>query len=336
MDRLMRFLLGSAALAVSLVYAGCSKDEDALRMYEARQQAEQTGELGDARGVAGYWARTAPSVIDFGGAPAEVMASDKYGKNYYSASAPAGKQVKTGYFAKVDEGGECYVQFPVNCIEQEWMPKKPWQYEYWNGGTAISNFTDTLQGDYLNQMSVYSAQGGHSGKNFAVCFGYSDSYNDPASTYSKCAKIYLTDSKGYRVVGDELQGNAKVGQFNSVWVCNTTYAHIVMRDGNGFTDGSLQSKNGWFKVIFRALDAQGRAIPNRRVEFYLANFDSTKNEVANLTNAIRTGWHKVDLTQLGSDVSGLIVDFDGSDKGAYGLNTPAYVAIDDLSVIVID
>nr|WP_262905810.1 hypothetical protein [Parabacteroides gordonii] len=47
---------------------------------------------------------------------------------------------------------------------------------------------------------MYWPNGGHSGKNFAVAFGYSDSYNDSQATYDKCAKIYLTDATGYRVV----------------------------------------------------------------------------------------------------------------------------------------
>ena len=328
------FTVMASAVVLSMAYTSCSKDEDSIALRAEREQngALRGSLLGESRG--GLLREVTSAVINFDGAPTSVMASDQYGSNYYSASSSAGNQVTTGYFAEVSESENSFVQFPVNCIKQEWVSKQPMAYEYWNGGTAISNFTDTSQGDYMNQMSVYNAQGGHSGRNFAVCYGYSDSYNDSATTYSKCTKIYLTDSDGYRVVEDTLKGNAKVGRFNSVWVCNTTYAHIVMRDGNSFTNGSLQSKNGWFKVIFRALDNQGRAIPNRKVEFYLANFDATRNGDANLDNAIRIGWHEVDLTPLGSGVSGLIIDFDGSDRGSYGLNTPAYVAIDDLSVTV--
>lgn len=83
----------------------------------------------------------------------------------------------------------------------------------------------------------------HSGKNFAVAFGYSDSYNDSQATYDKCAKIYLTDATGYRVVttNTPVKGTPKYGKFNSVWVCNTTYTYLVMKDGNSFTQGRWAS-----------------------------------------------------------------------------------------------
>ena len=261
------------------------------------------------------------------------MASDQYGANLYSATA-GGKQVTTGYIAQIGET-DTYIQFPINYLKQEWVTGQPWQYEYWNGGFAISDFTNMTQGDYQNQCSVYDKNGGHSGKNFAVAFGYSDSHNDSNTTYDKCAKIYLTNANGYRVVTKDspVEGEPKYGKFNSVWVCNTTYAYLVMKNGNSFTQGSLQKQNGWFKVVFVALNAKGQPI-GKKVEYYLANFNSSKNTESGLTNQIRTGWSKVDLSGLGDSVCTIAINFEGSDSSAYGLNTPAYVAIDDIDVTV--
>ena len=42
-------------------------------------------------------------------------------------------------------------------------------------------------------------------------------------------------------------------------------------------------------------------------------------------------WKTVDLSELGA-VDSVVFKFDGSDSGAYGLNTPAYVAIDNVVI----
>ena len=51
-------------------------------------------------------------------------------------------------------------------------------------------------------------------------------------------------------------------------------------------------------------------------------------------NQIRVGWNRVDLSNLGDNVCTIAINFEGSDSSAYGLNTPAYVAIDDIDVTV--
>lgn len=298
-------MLVGAAAGLSMAFVGCEKDKP------VPQEESYT--------------------ITFEDAPEAVVAVDKYGSNYYSKTA-AGKQVTTGYFAKVSD--ETYVQFPVN-YNASWDPTQPWSYEFSNGGSAVSYFTEKETGDYKNQMSVYG-NGGYAGsKHFAVCTGYSDSKKDPSNTFTHCTKIYITDKTGYTAVEKDkpVKGNAKVGKFNSVWVSNTTYGYLTMRDGNAFAK-SLEKEKGWFKVVFLALDENGKLIPDRRVEHYLANFDDTKKEESGLDNKIRDTWSKVDLTPLGEGVSALLINFEGSDTGAYGLNTPTYVAIDNLEVTV--
>lgn len=313
--------MAMATVAVAAaVFTGCSSDDDFLSPYE--ESAIQTRATNATN-----------AIIDFDNVPADVMASDEYGNNLYTATA-GGHQVTTGYLTQIGESGT-YIQFPINYLEQEWVTGKPWEYEFWNGGFTISDFTNMTQSDYQNQCSVYDKNGGHSGKNFAIAYGYSDSYNDSETSYDKCAKIYLTNADGYRVVteGSPIEGEPKYGKFNSVWVCNTTYAYLVMKDGNSFTQGSLQEQNGWFKVVFVALDATG--VPTgKKVEYYLANFDSSKNTESGLANEIRTGWNKVDLSNLGDRVCTVAINFEGSDSSTYGLNTPAYVAIDDIDVTV--
>lgn len=309
-----------AVVAVAAVFTGCSSDNDGILQSDNSALHTRAG-------------ASISATINFDNAPANVMASDQYGNNLYTASAN-GNQVTTGYIAQIGTS-TTYAQFPINYLPQEWVTDQPREYEYWNGGFAVSNFKNMTQGDYLNQCSVYDSHGGHSGNNFAVAYGYSDSFNDKNSSYDKCAKIYLTNKKGYYSISKDepVNGTPKYGKFNSVWVSNTTYAYLVMANGNSFTQGNLADQAGWFKVVFVALDASGKPT-GQKVEKYLANFDSSKNAVSGLSNQILTGWHEVNLTGLGESVCTVAITFEGSDSSAYGLNTPAYVAIDDLNITV--
>ena len=301
-----RRLLLVAALAVGVMgYSSCSKDKGGSVAEEPNKTV----------------------TVTFEDAPDNVLASDEEGKNLYSV-APQGTQVTTGYYMKATD--VTYVQFPINYIKQY---DGTWGYNFSNGGWAVSRFTNVEKGDYKNQCSVYSKGGGHDSRTFAVCYSTEINENGDVSKY---AKIYFTDKVGYTKTRDgvPVTGKAKLGKFNSVWVCNTTYAYITMQKGNTYTNGSLQSHNGWFKVVFRALDAEGKLVPGKQVEYYLANFDASRRDASGLDGKIREGWNQVDLSPLGDNVAALVVGFDGSDKGAYGLNTPMYVAIDDLNVTV--
>ena len=66
----------------------------------------------------------------------------------------------------------------------------------------------------------------------------------------------------------------------------------------------------------------------------MANLQSMMDAESGLANQIRTGWSQVDLSGLGDSVCTVAINFKGSDSSAYGLNTPAYVAIDDIDVTV--
>lgn len=304
---IFRFLTGSMAMMAVVMTTGCSSDDNDSLLYTVTN-----------------------GCISFDNVPKSLMASDEYGANLYSGSAD---QITTGYLAPIGESG-AYAQFSINYAKS--YDGTYWSYEFWNGGLAVSNFTNMTGDTFSNQCSVYDKNGGKSGSNFVIVNGHSDPMaQDEISKYNGCAKIYLTDKDGYRVVtpNTPVEGTAYYGTFNSVWVCNTTYDYLVMKNGNSFCQ-PLEPNNGWFKVIFMAMDKNNRPT-GKKVEYYLANFDSSRNQEAGLKDEIRTGWSKVDLSSLGNDVCTVAIDFEGSDSGEWGLNTPAYVAIDDLEITVI-
>jgi hypothetical protein len=102
-------------------------------------------------------------------------------------------------------------------------------------------------------------------------------------------------------------------------IANTTYASLAMRDGDQFSP-ALQP-GGWFRVT-----ATGRrsGSPTGSAEFYLADLRGESPP------GIVAGWDWFDLSGLGT-VDEVGFAFSGSDVGQFGLNTPAYFALDNLT-----
>lgn len=105
--------MAMAAVAVAAaVFTGCSSDDDFLSPYE--ESAIQTRAMSSTN-----------AIINFDNAPENVMASDQYGANLYSATAD-GNQVTTGYITQIGQTGT-HIQFPINYTPQEWEPGQPWR-----------------------------------------------------------------------------------------------------------------------------------------------------------------------------------------------------------------
>ena len=115
MKKNFRFMAMAAVAVAAAVFTGCSSDDDFLTPYE--ESAIQTRAMSSTN-----------AIINFDNASENVMASDQYGANLYSATAD-GNQVTTGYIARIGET-DTYIQFPINYLKQEWVTGQPWQYEY--------------------------------------------------------------------------------------------------------------------------------------------------------------------------------------------------------------
>lgn len=172
-------------------------------------------------------------------------------------------------------------------------------------GFAISNVVDTTTPGFVNQYAAFAGEGAGSSATYAVAF--QDSFVPFAPTIT-----FATD------VGVE-----------SLRVTNTTYAGLSVRDGDGFAKkfgGAGGTDPDFFRLTVRGFDSHGAETAS--VEFYLADYrfpDSGADYVVD-------DWATLDLELLGV-VRSLVFELDSSDVGAFGMNTPAYFAIDDLVVV---
>ena len=179
---------------------------------------------------------------------------------------------------------------------------------FWSGW-AVSNRVDTVTGNASNEHSAYPGTGANGSAQFAVAFG---------------------DTRINSNIVDAEQA------ITELYVANTTYAARVMQDGNQFSKkfgGVSGDDPDFFSVTFRGYtDGRLGGEPSAdSVTVFLADYRYADNT----QDYILDEWVAVDLTPLGN-VSYVTLRFDGSDVGDFGLNTPTYVAVDDVTVRIDD
>ena len=159
-------------------------------------------------------------------------------------------------------------------------------------GFAYSNVVDTTDPAFENQYASYPG-GGSGSATYAVA------YSDAA---------FVT-----------LPVPAAVSGFR---IANTTYAALTMKNGDQYGFSAPLPAGGWF-----ATTATGKLAGTitGSATYYLADLRGQSPP------GILAGWSWFDLGPLGT-VDRIEFSFDGSDRGTFGLNTPAYFAMDDLTV----
>ncbi len=177
-------------------------------------------------------------------------------------------------------------------------------FESWDG-FAASNHTDTTTPGFGNQYSSIMGRGAAGSTNYAI--GFENSFAGRMPT------LYLPETAPLR----------------NISVTNTTYSFLSMRDGDGFAKqfgGASGLEQDWFKLLIEGLDGGDNV--TGFVEFYLADFRFANSQ----DDYIVDGWTIVDLQSLGS-VAGLRFSLSSSDVGDFGMNTPAYFALDNVAFI---
>lgn len=168
-----------------------------------------------------------------------------------------------------------------------------------SSGFVSSNKTDSVTSGFTNQYSAKTAVGFGGSSQYGVAFGVEN-------------KILL-------------RGAAIGKPVNGFYVTNNTYAYNSMRDGDGFAKmfgGTTGTDPDWFKLTVRAYSAD--TLKPDSVEFYLADYRFAHSDSDYIVNT----WKWVNLLPLGNADS-LQLTLSSTDNGSFGMNTPAYFAIDN-------
>lgn len=192
---------------------------------------------------------------------------------------------------------DAFVSDPValpNNYNSQWMAWTGW---------AISNRTDTLTPGFINEYSAMAGSGANGTATYAVAYAF--------------------DGAIIRLLGPD-SGGIVLG----LYVTNNAYAYYSMRDGDPFAKkfGGPTGNDPDFFLLTIKKYRNGVLGPDS-VNFYLADYRFADNS----KDYIVKQWTYVNLSSLGAADS-LLFTLTSSDVGAFGMNTPAYFCIDEVSI----
>lgn len=167
-------------------------------------------------------------------------------------------------------------------------------------GFAYSSTSDTNSSDFTNQYSAYVGSGANGSESYGLA------YNQNSMATLNTAAIV-----------------------SGAYFTNTTYAALSMLNGDSFSKkfgGDDGNDADFFNLVITGLDSNNDETGT--VTFALADYTFADNSQDYIVDT----WEWVDLSSLGL-VSGLSFSFESSDVGTFGINTPVYFAIDDLTTV---
>ena len=175
----------------------------------------------------------------------------------------------------------------------------------WGGswsGVSYSNMKDDTTAGYGNQFSCIAAIGYNSSATYSI--------------FNPKSNILVTIPN--------------YGALTGFWINNSTYAYLSMKNGDSFAkkfgdstnaagvdDGT--NGNDWFKLTIHGENSDS-------VEFYLADFRGSAS-----ADYILKDWTYVDLSTLNPNSKNLTFSMSSSDVGRFGMNTPKYFCMDNLT-----
>jgi uncharacterized protein DUF4465 len=160
-------------------------------------------------------------------------------------------------------------------------------------GWFYSNYTDTTTPGFSNQYSAITGGGVNGSSNYGVA-----NLGDATINFNSSSSV------------------------SGAYITNTTYSYLAVQngdDGAGFVKGPFDNSD-FFTLTITGYDATSTATGSVDVQLWDA-----------LSLQALDSWLWVDLLGLGV-VDSLGFSLSSSDTGSFGMNTPAYFALDDLTV----
>lgn len=175
------------------------------------------------------------------------------------------------------------------------------EQNFWQGW-AVSATTDTETPGFMNQYSSRSGAG-----------------NNGSATYGLTYAFFAQSI--------DLTGDAAGAPVMGMYVNNGTYAYYSMLEGDGvakkFGGETGDDPDFFLLTIFGELNGE---MTTDSINFYLADYRFADNS----QDYIVEDWTFINLESLGN-VDRLWVSLSSTDVGEFGMNTPAYVFVDDIT-----
>lgn len=188
------------------------------------------------------------------------------------------------------------------------------------GSVYTSTFTDNTKTFVFDN---YSADWVGSGK-YSLSGGFTYTNKTDITTTNSIAAITGKGVNGDTYVTAFIDGmnqhaikfaNNASHKLKSAYFTNTTYSYLSMKNGDNNT--KQFTADDWFKLTITGSLTDKET---GKVDFYLAK-DGT----------IINTWTLVDLSALGT-VDKITFSLSSSDNGEWGMNTPAYFSMDQLTI----
>ncbi len=218
-------------------------------------------------------------------------------------------------------GDDTVIDFGDLTLEEE---------SFWNGSDGSGRFTSGPARFYNDYNAEYFSWSGwaYSNTSDMTTPGWSNQYSaitgggiDPDR-----GSIYAVGNN-YGSTG-MVFNDSSAREVRGFFVTNTTYAVQSMKLGDFFAKvfgGSEGTDQDWFRL---SVEGFSNGISTGNVDFDLADYTYPETE----KDYIIETWQWVELSSLGS-VDSLAFSLSSSDAGDFGMNTPAYFAIDNLYVV---